>query len=240
MGHWEKLGLPTDFDGIVRLFPLPNLVMFPHVIQALHIFEPRYCEMLSDALESDHLITMAVLDPGWESHYQQVPSLSKFVCIGRVVSHTPVGDGRHNILLAGINRARIIEELSEDVPFRKARVEIIEDIPMEDPLAQEAARLDLLKLFRPALPEDLADSDSFNDLLSQHIPLGSLTDVIAYAINFPIAVKQMLLGEHRAQVRYQILAEQLAHWASTNKSNTLAQSKPIRTVDGNPPPFSVN
>jgi len=64
--------------------------------------------------------------------------------------------------------------------------------------------------------------------------------VIAYAINFPIAVKQMLLGEHRVEVRYQILAEQLAHWANTNKSNTLAQSKPIRTVDGNPPPFSVN
>ena len=73
MGNWEKLGLPTDFDGIVRLFPLPNLVMFPHVIQALHIFEPRYCEMLSEALESDHLITMAVLEPGWESHYELVP-----------------------------------------------------------------------------------------------------------------------------------------------------------------------
>jgi ATP-dependent Lon protease len=240
MGHWEKLGLPTDFDGIVRLFPLPNLVMFPHVIQALHIFEPRYCEMLSEALESDHLITMAVLEPGWESHYELVPKLSKFVCIGRVVSHTPVGDGRHNILLAGIQRARIIEELTEDVQFRKARVEIIEDIPMEDPVAQEAARLELLKLFRPALPEDLAQSDTFSDLLSQHIPLGSLTDVIAYAINFPQAIKQLLLGEHRVQVRYQILAEQLAHWANTSKSNNLANEKPIRSFDGNPPPFSVN
>ena len=240
MGNWEKLGLPTDFDGIVRLFPLPNLVMFPHVIQALHIFEPRYCEMLSEALESDHLITMAVLEPGWESHYELVPKLSKFVCIGRVVSHTPVGDGRHNILLAGIQRARIIEELTEDVQFRKARVEIIEDIPMEDPVAQEAARLELLKLFRPALPEDLAQSDAFSDLLSQHIPLGSLTDVIAYAINFPQAIKQVLLGEHRVQVRYQILAEQLAHWANTSKSNNLANEKPIRSFDGNPPPFSVN
>lgn len=240
MGHWEKLGLPTDFDGIVRLFPLPNLVMFPHVIQALHIFEPRYCEMLSEALESDHLITMAVLEPGWESHYELVPKLSKFVCIGRVVSHTPVGDGRHNILLAGIQRARIIEELTEDVQFRKARVEIIEDIPMEDPVAQEAARLELLKLFRPALPEDLAQSDAFSDLLSQHIPLGSLTDVIAYAINFPQAIKQVLLGEHRVQVRYQILAEQLVHWANTSKSNNLANEKPIRSFDGNPPPFSVN
>jgi hypothetical protein len=119
-------------------------------------------------------------------------------------------------------------------------VEIIEDIPMEDPVAQEAARLELLKLFRPALPEDLAQSDAFSDLLSQHIPLGSLTDVIAYAINFPQAIKQLLLGEHRVQVRYQILAEQLAHWANTSKSNNLANEKPIRSFDGNPPPFSVN
>jgi hypothetical protein len=64
--------------------------------------------------------------------------------------------------------------------------------------------------------------------------------VIAYAINFPIAVKQMLLAEHRVEVRYQILADQLAHLANTNKSNAKAQNKPIRSVDGNPPPFSVN
>jgi Lon protease-like protein len=92
MGHWEKLRLPADFDGTVRLFPLPNLIMFPHVVQALHIFEPRYCEMLSEALESDHLITMAVLEPGWETHFELHPKLARFVCIGRIVSHTPLGD----------------------------------------------------------------------------------------------------------------------------------------------------
>lgn len=240
MGNWEKLGLPTEFDGTVRLFPLPNLVMFPHVIQVLHIFEPRYCEMLSEALESDHLITMAILEPGWETHYELRPRLSKFVCIGRVVSHTTLGDGRHNILLAGVQRARIIEEISDDAPFRKARVELIEDQPMQDPLTEESARVELLRLFRTALPDELAESDSFSDLLSQHIPLGTLTDVIAYAINFPASIKHTLLAEHRVEVRYQLLVEQLALWVQSNKSSGPAQEKTPRALDGIAPPFSAN
>ncbi|MBU6387132.1 MAG: LON peptidase substrate-binding domain-containing protein [Planctomycetes bacterium] len=240
MGHWEKLGLPTDFDGTVRLFPLPNLVMFPHVIQALHIFEPRYCEMLSEAIESDHLITMAVLEPGWESHFELVPKISKNVCIGQIVSHTPTGDGRHNILLAGIQRARIIQELSEDVPFRKARVELIEDQPMSDAQAEEAARIDLLGRFRPALPDELANSEAFTDLLSQHIPLGSLTDVIAYALNFPSAIKLSLLGQPSVEIRYHTLVEQLSFMVGSSKLSKSGYDKPVRSVDGQAPPFSVN
>jgi ATP-dependent Lon protease len=240
MGHWEKLRLPADFDGTVRLFPLPNLVMFPHVIQALHVFEPRYCEMLSEALESDHLITMAVLEPGWEHHFELHPELSRFVCIGRIVSHTPLGDGRHNILLAGIQRARILKEVSEDVPFRKAQVEILEDQPMADPQAEEAARLELLRLFRPALPADLSEASALSDLLSQHVPLGILTDVVAYALNFPTAIKQNLLSENRVEARYQILIEQLAHWPQSNKLPARTQENPIRSINGQVPPFSAN
>ena len=52
---------PQDFCGTVRLFPLPNLVLFPNVLQPLHIFEPRYCDMLAEAMSSDRLIAMAFL-----------------------------------------------------------------------------------------------------------------------------------------------------------------------------------
>jgi len=240
MGHWEKLGLPADFDGIVRLFPLPNLVMFPHVIQPLHIFEPRYCEMLSEALESDHLITMAMLESGWETNYELVPKISPCVCIGRVVSHTPTGDGRHNILLAGIHRARIVEELSEDVPFRKARVELIEDVPFLDPVDEELARVELHRLFQTALPEDLAHSEAFTDLLSHQVPLGTLTDVIAYAINLPASIKQLLLGENHVEIRYNILVEQLTHLIKSAKSAVQMQDNPLRSFNGQSPPFSAN
>ena len=55
------LTLPHNFENKVRLFPLPNLVLFPGVMQGLHVFEPRYRQLMDDALAADHLITMAVL-----------------------------------------------------------------------------------------------------------------------------------------------------------------------------------
>ncbi|MCC7084863.1 MAG: LON peptidase substrate-binding domain-containing protein, partial [Pirellulales bacterium] len=57
---------PETFAGTARLFPLPNLVMFPHVLQPLHIYEPRYRAMLEEALDDDKLIAMAMFAPGWE------------------------------------------------------------------------------------------------------------------------------------------------------------------------------
>src|SRR4029079_17170823 len=61
------------FCGVARLFRLPNLVLYPHVMQPLHIFEERYREMLEDALASDRLIAMALLEPGWETDYDRRP-----------------------------------------------------------------------------------------------------------------------------------------------------------------------
>src|SRR6266481_4652099 len=61
---------PEEFSGRARLFPLPNLVVFPHVMQPLHIFEPRYRAMLEDSLADDRLIGMALPAPGWENDYE--------------------------------------------------------------------------------------------------------------------------------------------------------------------------
>ena len=69
--------------GVARLFPLPNLVLFPHVLQPLHIFEPRYCDLLEAALADDRLIAMAVLAPGWEKDYEGRPPVHPIACLGR-------------------------------------------------------------------------------------------------------------------------------------------------------------
>ena len=68
MNPWDTPELQFDastFSGVARLFPLPNLVLYPHVMQPLHIFEERYREMLEDAIADDGLIAMALLEPGW-------------------------------------------------------------------------------------------------------------------------------------------------------------------------------
>src|SRR5262245_1553397 len=98
----------TNFCGTARLFPLPNLVLFPSVIQPLHIFEPRYRELLVDALADDRLMALALLKPGWEEEYDQRPSIFSVVCLGRIFKEERLTDGRFNLLLHGLSRARIL------------------------------------------------------------------------------------------------------------------------------------
>jgi Lon protease-like protein len=243
MGHWESAGIPEDFNGLVRLFPLPNLVLFPHVIQALHIFEPRYCEMLSESLESDHLVTMALLIPGWENDYQGKPKLASTVCVGRIISHTPTDDGRHNILLAGLQRARIVEELDVGTSFRQARVELTPDIlPEEFKMSMDEHRQSLLNVFRSVIPLDAANSKTFTDLLTQQLPIGILTDIIAYAVNLPVPIKQKLLAEPNVQVRFETLMENLEPVVGEKARPHIEPSHSIPTDLSKdfPPPFSTN
>src|SRR5688500_2748976 len=114
--------LPQDFDGCVRLFPLPELVVFPHAMQPLHIFEPRYCDMLLESLATDKLIAMATLTSGVGDLLSPRPAIAATVCIGKVVSHAETEDGRHNILLIGAKRARVIREIDTNRSFRMAEV----------------------------------------------------------------------------------------------------------------------
>ncbi|MFN9911517.1 MAG: LON peptidase substrate-binding domain-containing protein, partial [Pirellulaceae bacterium] len=101
--------MPDDFAGRVRLFPLPNFVLFPGIAKGLHLFEGRYCAMLDEALASDRLIAMALLQPGWERDYAQCPSIHPTVCIGQVVQHAMTSVKTHNILLCGLRRADVLE-----------------------------------------------------------------------------------------------------------------------------------
>src|SRR5256885_9707642 len=96
-----------QFTGAARLFPLPNLVLFPQVVQPLHVFEQRYRQMTADALAGDRLIAMALLRPGWEADYDGRPAIHPVACLGRVVADQRLDDGRYNLLLRGLARVRV-------------------------------------------------------------------------------------------------------------------------------------
>src|SRR3954469_16142837 len=101
---------PRDFSGTARLFPLPNLVLFPHVTQGLHIFEPRYRQMTADALDGDGLIALVLLNEEAEDETVR-PEIAPVACLGRIIWHEKLYDGRYNLRLHGVSRARIVEEL---------------------------------------------------------------------------------------------------------------------------------
>src|SRR3990172_9342939 len=91
-----------EFGGKARLFPLPNLTMFPHVVQPLHIFEPRYREMVEESLATDRLIAMVLLREGWEDDYEGNPPVHAIACLGQILADQRLDDGRYNILLRGL------------------------------------------------------------------------------------------------------------------------------------------
>src|SRR5215471_4819338 len=98
-----------NFSGIARLFPLPNVVLFPHLVLPLHIFEPRYRQMTTDALAGDRLLAMTLLKPGWESDYEGMPEIYPIACLGRIQAEKRLPDGRLNLQLRGLTRIRIVE-----------------------------------------------------------------------------------------------------------------------------------
>ena len=101
----HQLDIPQSFDGEVRLFPLPNLVMLPSNVLPLHIFESRYWEMLEDAMRGDQLITMATLSSGSGHDYYSRPPVAPVVCIGRGTAHGRTEQGTYNLMLVGLRRA---------------------------------------------------------------------------------------------------------------------------------------
>ena len=111
---------------LLPIFPLPNVVLFPNVFLPLHIFEPRYREMVADAVKSDRLIGMALLRPGWEHDYEGRPSVYPVGCSGVITHVDRLSDGRYNIVLRGVERFRIHEE-DHRLRYRRAVVESLPD-----------------------------------------------------------------------------------------------------------------
>jgi uncharacterized protein len=217
-----------DFDHVTRLFPLPSLVMFPHVVLPLHIFEPRYRQMTEDALTGDRLITMIQISPLPKGKLWTEPATIEEVgCLGRIIQHERLLDGRFNILLLGRKRVRIRREIHTDKLYRTAEVEILEDLAPLMP--EEPAREELVGLFRKIFEKHHELDTDLADLLEKAVPLGVLSDIISHALSLPPALKQRLLAETSVDTRIETLRAILRKITSAEEAD--------RTF---PPPFSPN
>lgn len=109
--------LPT----IIPIFPLPNLVLFPGLSVPLHIFEPRYREMIADVADSHATIGMTLLKGDWQSDYHAFPDIFEVGCAGKIDSLIKLADGCYNLVLEGVGEFRIVREI-RDRSYRQAEV----------------------------------------------------------------------------------------------------------------------
>jgi Lon protease-like protein len=110
-----------DLPAVIPLFPLPNVVLFPHLLLPLHIFEPRYRAMTQDALDGSQLIGMVLLRPGWEDAYRGRPAVHLIGTAGQIRESDALDDGCFNIVLAGLREFEVSAEHG-DRAYRYATV----------------------------------------------------------------------------------------------------------------------
>src|SRR5690242_2842204 len=113
-------------SDLLPLFPLPNVVLFPNVFLPLHIFEPRYRQMVADSLASDRIIGMVLLKPGWQRDYEGRPPIYPVGCSGVITHVERLADGHYNMVLRGLERFRVLQE-DESRPYRRALAQTIGD-----------------------------------------------------------------------------------------------------------------
>lgn len=193
--------LPESFDGHVRLFPLPNMVLFPGIMQALNLFEPRYRQLMEHVLEDDHLITMAMVKPDPVNLTMPVPEICQTVCVGKIMTHAKLDNGTYNLFLAGVSRAVIVTELASDTLYRQAKVKLMSETRLS-PSEENALRTNLIQLFKQTRG---SQSNLNNEAEIEKFNVGQLVDVIAYSSGISPMEQQRILEAADVRTRSHLL-----------------------------------
>ncbi|QDV33544.1 LON peptidase substrate-binding domain-containing protein [Tautonia plasticadhaerens] len=220
----------TGFEGVCRLFPLPDVVLFPHCVLPLHIFEPRYRQMTEDALAGDKLISMVRIRDEADWNMMEDPPIDRVACLGKIFDHQRLADGRYNLLLVGLKRVELVEELPRETLYRSAKVSILEDRYPVRPI--DGLRDRLTHLFRELCLREGRVEPEIARLLDTPIPMGVLTDLLGHYLGLPPDFKRDFLAEARVEERANSLVGVLERHLD-------ALRKGAEHGDF-PPPFSTN
>lgn len=203
----------SGFPGHVRLFPLPNLVMFPNTVVPLHIFEPRYRLMLEDALSTDRFIAISLLGEGWETDYYGRPPLRRVGCVGKVVQEEALPGGRYNIMLEGLMRARIDREHHHQ-PYRIADVTLLEDLPLAAGDDGDWRRRFGLLCSGTLGASQPTVSKAIESLLDSSLPMNVVADIITAGLPLEPDQKQQVLETTETSSRITMVMGHLAELLS--------------------------
>lgn len=220
------------FEGTARLFPLPDFVMMPHVLKAFHIFEPRYRELVNDALSKDKLIGLVLPRQGWEKDYEGTFPIHTVGCLTSIHEYEKLEDGRYNIVLRGLCRIELEHELLTHTLYRQAQVKLQPDPHLMDELKlREQLEMDVL----PWLSQEGEGRAQFIKLMHSPAPLGTIVDVVSFALPIPPDWKQQLLEIYHVPDRVRRLCDLLLSVKPFQHPEN-ASPGPRR----NPPDFSTN
>lgn len=191
---------PELRGGRAPIFALPGIFLFPLQVRQLHIFEPRYRQMVEDILDGPGRFILATTEEGAaESH---TPPILPIAGLGEVMRHQKLPDGRFLIHVFGLCRVRLSEIPSERL-YRQADYEVLEDAEGDPVLAEK-----LLTPLRDAILE--RNDDLLN--LPADVPIGLLSDLLLTSIEMPQAEMARVFVELSATSRAERALEAHSHY----------------------------
>ena len=203
----------------IPVFPLSNFIIFPRTTVPLNIFEPRYIDMIDDAMKSNRIIGM--VQP--KKSDQSIPVLYNIGCAGKITSFNETNDGRYLIVLNGISRFKIVEELKNDKLYRECSVSFDNFQNDYEKSAEEIKFSDLELIFKDMKSLLVKEGYLINwkDLEKQD--LNQTINTLAMASPFSLEEKQILLETINLNERKKKLEEILSTYVVDNFSNKTIQ-----------------
>ena len=200
--------IPKSALSELPLFPLPNVVFFPGMLLPLNVFEPRYLELITHCLEHDRVVAIPLLKPGYKENYEGRPPIHSVVGAGVISGHRVLEDGRMTVVLKGLERLRIIEELPPNQSFRLARAErVLEEgaeVDLGDELVVLSNLLNQLGQSRPQAGLVLSQIEEVAETIPQ------LIDLLAAYVVGDLELRQELLAELNVLQRFARLTQIVA------------------------------
>jgi hypothetical protein len=184
----------------VPVFPLPNVVLFPHTDLPLHVFEPRYRQMVGEALPGDRLLGIVLLKPGWQADYFGSPDTYRVGCVGRMEDVVPLADGRYTLRLAGARKVEVLRYARLE-PYRIAEIRPLPELEPDDRDPGVIDRKVRLLAAYTSLAAAIAGRATSPFTLDSGIPYVRLVNLACAHLGLEVEEKQRLLELHDVSER---------------------------------------
>jgi uncharacterized protein len=215
----------ADLPALLPVFPLDGALLLPRGQLPLNIFEPRYLNMIDDAMAGERMVGMIQTRSGGT---RERPALCRVGCAGRITSYAETSDGRYLITLTGVARFRAGDELEAGAPYRQLRPDFSDfaaDLENEDETPLEAGRRDLLAALKAYLEGRGLEIDWKQ---ASEAPMEALINSLSMALPFEPPEKQALLEASDAAERQGALVALLQMGAAAPNAGDDDEDTPIQ------------
>jgi len=210
-----------EFPNKIPIFPLSNFIIFPNTTVPLNIFEPRYIQMINDCMKGNRLIGM--VQPKKSGDLKK-PNLYQVGCVGKITSFNDTEDGRYLIVVNGICRYNIVEELINNKLYRECKISFDNYIDDLDENLKEEIKFSEVKMMFNDLKVLFKKQGyliNWKDIEKQNIH--QIINTLAMASPFSLEEKQILLETDNLVERNKKLIEILKTYANDIFQNTTLQ-----------------